>query len=194
MMSDFEKMDVILRNDTVNSIERELSNVLGKSGSHCDNESNKQSGENDSHENDFGHYVHENIIARQDRFQETMKTFTSEYNMRQSLEMDSMMSMMHSQIYRAISATIAERVLPEIQNVVSSMSSAGNHDTEASLAPNSQENTEKNNGFNSKITKITHGPPVILETTGTIFLTSSLKKISMRNRKMEIVTIFLRFL
>ena len=64
MMSDFENMDVILGNDNVNSIERELSNVIGNSGSHCDNESNLQSRENDSHENDFRHYVHENMIPR----------------------------------------------------------------------------------------------------------------------------------
>ena len=67
--------------------------------------------------------------------------------------MDSKMSMMHSQISRAIGAAIAEKVLPEIQNIVSSMSSSGNQDTEASLSPNSQENTERNNGFKSKITK-----------------------------------------
>ena len=79
-MSDFENMDVILGSDHVNPIERELSNVIGNSASHCDNESNLQSRENESRENDFGHYVHENIIPRQDRFQETMETFTSEFN------------------------------------------------------------------------------------------------------------------
>ena len=70
-----------------------------------------------------GLYVHDNIIPRQDRFQETMETFTSEFNMRLSQQMDSMMSMMHSQIHRAISTALAERVIPEIQNIVSSMSS-----------------------------------------------------------------------
>ena len=64
-----------------------------------------------------------------------------------------MISMLHSQINRAISAAKAERIIPEIQNIVSSMSSSGNQDTEASLSPNSQENTERNNGFKSKITK-----------------------------------------
>ena len=125
-------MDVILGSDNVNPIERELSNVIGSSASHCDNESNLQPRENDSHENDFRHYVHEDMIPRQDRFQETMETFTSEFNMRLSQEMDSMMSMMHSQINRAISTAIAERVIPEIQNIVGSMSSSGNRDTEVS--------------------------------------------------------------
>ena len=135
------------------SIERELSNVIGNSGSRCDDESNLQSRGNDSHENDFGHYVHENMIPRQDRFQETMETFTSEFIMRLSQEMDSMMSMMPSQISRAISTAVARRVISEIQNIVSSMSSSGNRDTEASLSPDSQENTGGNNGFKSKITK-----------------------------------------
>ena len=37
--------------------------------------------------------------------------------------------------------------------MVSSMTSLGNCDTEASLSPNSQENTERNSGFKTKITK-----------------------------------------
>ena len=65
------------------------------------------------------------MIPRQDRFQETMETFTYEFNMRLSQEMVSMMSMMHNQTNRAISTAIAERVIPEIQNMVSSMSSWG---------------------------------------------------------------------
>ena len=64
-----------------------------------------------------------------------------------------MMSMMNSQISRAINTAIAEGVIPEIQNMVSSMSSSGNWDTEASLSPNSQENTETNSWFKTKITK-----------------------------------------
>ena len=51
-----------------------------------------------------------------------------------------MMSMMHSQINRAINNAIAEKVIPEIQNIVISMSSSGNRDTEASVSPNIQEN------------------------------------------------------
>ena len=64
-----------------------------------------------------------------------------------------MMSMMHSQINRAISNAITERVIPEIQNIVSSMYSSGNRDNEASLSPCSQENRENPSGLRSKITK-----------------------------------------
>ena len=64
-----------------------------------------------------------------------------------------MMSMVHSQINRAINTAISERVIPEIQNKVSSMSSSGNKDTEASMSPSSQENRENPSGLRSKITK-----------------------------------------
>ena len=97
MMSDFENKDVMLGNDNANAIEREFSNVIGNSENHCDAGSNLQSRKNDSHENDFEHFVHENMIPRQDRFQEAIETFINEFNMRLSQEMDSMMSMMHSQ-------------------------------------------------------------------------------------------------
>ena len=92
------------------------------------------------------------MIPRQDRFQETMETFTSEFNLRRPQKMDSIVFMMHRQINRAINTAIAERVIPDIQNMVSSMSSLGNRDTEASLSTNSYENTERNSGFKTKIT------------------------------------------
>ena len=53
-----------------------------------------------------------------------METFTSEFNMRILQEIYSMISMMHAQINRAITSAIAERAIPEIQNIVSSMSSS----------------------------------------------------------------------
>ena len=67
--------------------------------------------------------------------------------------MDSMMSVVHKQINRAVSTAISERVIPEIQNIVSSMSSSGNRDTDASMTPNSQENRENTSGLKSKLTK-----------------------------------------
>ena len=143
MMSGFENMDVILGSDNVNPIERELSNEIGNAGSHCDNESNLQAKENDSRLHGIRHYVNENAIPRQNRFRETMETFTSEYNIGLSQEMDSMMSMIHSQINTAIFTAIAERVIPEIQNIVSSMSSSKNWDTETDSSPNSKKKRTK---------------------------------------------------
>ena len=60
-------MDVIHGNENVNPIEQELSNKIGNSETHCDDESNSQPRENGLHENDFEHYVNENMIPRQDR-------------------------------------------------------------------------------------------------------------------------------
>ena len=153
MMPDFENMDVIFGNYNINPSESGLSNVTGNSENHCDSESNSQFREKTSQGNGFGHYVHENIIPEQDRFQKTMEIFTSDFNMRLSQEMDSMMSMMHSQSNRAISSTKAERVIPDIQNSIRSMSSSGYRDTESDLSPDSQKIREDTNGFKCKITK-----------------------------------------
>ena len=64
-----------------------------------------------------------------------------------------MLSMVHNQTNRAISTAISERVTPVIQNIVSSMSSSGNSDTEASMSPISQEKRENLSGLKSKMTK-----------------------------------------
>ena len=40
LMSGFENLDVILGDDNINSIERELANVFGNPERHCDTESN----------------------------------------------------------------------------------------------------------------------------------------------------------
>ena len=63
------------------------------------------------------------------------------------------MAMMHSQINRVISSVISDRVIPEIRNIVSSMSSSGIRDTEASSSPNSQENKENNVRLKTKTLK-----------------------------------------
>ena len=52
-----------------------------------------------------------------------------------------------------IHQTSVYRVIPEIQNIVSSMSSSGNRDTEASMSPGSQENRENTSGLKPKLTK-----------------------------------------
>ena len=81
-----------------------------------------------------------------------METFTNETNLRLSHEMDSMMSVMHSQTDRAISSAIAERVIPETQSMMSSLSS-GNKYTESRSSSNNLENSDGTTVFNSKTTK-----------------------------------------
>ena len=153
MMSYFESMDVILGIENTNPIERDLSDVIGNSENFWNIESNSQFRGNQPQGNDFGQYGNGGTIPRQNRFEETKETFFSEFKMRLSQEMDSMMFLMHSQINRAITSTITGRVIPEIQNIVSSMSSSGNKDSESGLSPDNQEIREDTNGFKSKITK-----------------------------------------
>ena len=136
MMSDFENLDVMLRNSNNNPIERELADAIDQSSAHGDADTNVYQG------SEYRDYSHENDLLRQNEVRQSFETFSNEFNLRLSQEMDSMMSMMHSQINRAITAAIVERVIPEIQNFANSMSSTGHKDTEASLSPNSQENRE----------------------------------------------------
>ena len=147
MLSDIENMDVMLGNGSNNPIERELADAIEESSVQGDLESNEHLG------NQYACFAFENNLPRQNDIRQSLETFSNAFNLRLSQEMDSMMSMMHSQINRANSNAITERVIPEIQNIVSSMSSSGNRDTEASASPNSQENRECSSGFKSKIAK-----------------------------------------
>ena len=147
MMSDIDNLDVMLGNGSGNPIERELAEAIDQSSVHDDGEANMYQ------RNDYRDFPHENSEFRQNVVRQSFETFSNECNLRLSQEMDSMMSMVHNQINRAISAAISERVIPEIQNIVSSMSFSGNRDTEASMSPNSLENRENTSGLKSKLTK-----------------------------------------
>ena len=147
MMSDFENLDVMLGSTNNNPIERELTEAIDQSSTHGDADTNAYQ------ENEYRNYLHENDLQRQNEVRQSFETFSNEFNHRLSQEMDSMMSMMHSQINRAITTAIAERVIPEIQNIANSMSSTGHRDTEASLSPSSQENRESESGPKIKIAK-----------------------------------------
>ena len=147
MLSDIEKMDEMLGNGNDNPIERELADAIEQSSVQGDVESNTHL------ENHFASFTYENNPTRQDDVRQSFETFSNEFNLRLSQEMDAMMCMMHSQISRPINNAMTERVIPEIQNIVSSMSSSGNRDTEASISPNSQEHRECSSGFKSKFAK-----------------------------------------
>ena len=147
MLSDYDNLDVMLGNENNNPIERELAEAIDQSSAHGDDDTNVY------HENEFRDYLHENEPLRQNEVRQSFEAFSSEFNLRLSQEMESMMSIMHSQINRAITTAIAERVIPEIQNIANSMSSMGHRDTEASSSPNSQENRESAPGPKIKIAK-----------------------------------------
>ena len=148
MMSDIDNLDVMLGSGNENPIERELADAIEQFSVQGDYEANEYQSDN------YRIFAQENESLRQNEARQSFENFTSEFNLRLSQEMDSMMSMVHSQINRAINTAISERVIPEIQNtIVSSMSSSGNRDTEASMSPCSQENRENPSGLKSKVTK-----------------------------------------
>ena len=146
MMSDIDNLDIMLGNSGENPIERELADAIEQSSVQGDYEANEYRRDNYS-------FVQENETLRQNEVRQSFETFTNEFNLRLSQEMDSMMSMVHNQINRAISTAISERVIPEIENIVSSMSSSRNRDTEASMSPSSQENRENSSGLKKNIEK-----------------------------------------
>ena len=145
ILSDMDNLDVMIGNE--NPLERELAGVIDQSSAHGDMEIGSHS------RNDFRDFIHENEPHGQNDIRQSFETFSNEFNLRLSQEMDSMMAMVHGQINRAISTAIAEKVIPEIQNIVSSMSSSGNRDTEASTSPSSQENRNDLSGLRTKILK-----------------------------------------
>ena len=147
MMSDFENLDVMLGNGNNNPIEGELTDAIDQSSAHGDVETNVYQG------SEYRDYLHENDLLRQNEVRQSSETFSKEFNLRLSQEMDSMMSLKDSQMKRAITVAIDERVIPEIQNIANSMSSTGHGDTEASLSPNSQENRESASGPKIKFAK-----------------------------------------
>ena len=150
ILSDFDNLDMMLGNENNNPIERELVDAIDQSSAHGDADSNMY------HENVYRDHLHKNDSLRQNEVRQSFEDFSNEFNLRLSQEMDSMMSMMHSQINRAITTAIAERISPEIQNLANSMSSTGHKDTEASLSPNSQENRASTSGPKIKVAKRIH--------------------------------------
>ena len=146
MMSDIDNLVMMLGSGNENPIERELADAIEQSSVQGDHGANEYRGNNSS-------FTQENESLRQNEVRQSFENFTSEFNLRLSQEMNSMLSMVHSQINRAINTAISERVIPEIQNNVSSMSSSGNRDTEASMSPCSQEKRENSSGLKSKTTK-----------------------------------------
>ena len=152
MMSDFEKMDVVLGNENANPIERELTDTIHGSVSINGLESYSHIRRNPSNEKEIRDFSHKGEVPKQDRILESIQTFSNKINMRLSQEMDAMMSMMHSQNKRAISSAFSERVIPEIQSIISSISS-GNRDTESGSSSNNHENNTGTTGFKTKITK-----------------------------------------
>ena len=161
MMSDFDNLDVMLGSDNNNPIERELADAIEQSLVHEDTKTYTYPG------NEYGSFTYGSDSVRQNDVRQSFEVLSNEFNLRLFQEMDSMMSIMHSQINRAITTAIAERVIPEIQNIANSKSSTGHRDTEASMSPDSQENEENASGPKTKIAKkVSRSVGVLRDTTG----------------------------
>ena len=104
MLSDYDNLDLMLGNENNNPIERELAEAIDQSSAHGDDDTNVY------HENEFRDYLHENEPLRQNEVRQSFEAFSSEFNLRLSQEMESMVSIMHSQINRAITTAIAEEL------------------------------------------------------------------------------------
>ena len=72
--------------------------------------------------------------------------------MRLSQEMDWLMSTKHSQINRVTCSAINDRVIPAIQNIMSSLCSR-QPDTESGMSGSGHENSEQTSGLKTKIAK-----------------------------------------
>ena len=85
MMSDFENLDVMLGSENNNPLERKLADAIDQSSAHGDAETNAY------HGNEYRNYLHENDLLRQNEVRQSFETFSNEFNLRLSQEMDSMM-------------------------------------------------------------------------------------------------------
>ena len=80
----------MLGNSNKNPIERKLAEAIDQSSTHGDADTNAYQ------ENEYRNYLHENDLLRQNEVRQSFETFSNEFNLRLSHEMDSMMSMKHS--------------------------------------------------------------------------------------------------
>ena len=90
--------------------------------------------------------------TRSDRHLESMELLSEELNLRLSQVTDSLMNFLQVQITRAINSAINDKMVPEIQNIMGTLSS-GQRDTESGSSQNNQEDREGSNGLKTKIIK-----------------------------------------
>ena len=111
-MSDLDNLDIMLGKGNDNTIERELASAIEQSSVQENIE------DNINQRGDYRDFPYENDPLRQNDVKQSFETFSKEFILRLSQEMDSMMSMVHNQINRA-TVLLNLRVIPEIQNIVS---------------------------------------------------------------------------
>ena len=105
-----------------------------------------------------------------DRPLESMEMLSGELNLRLSQVKDSLMNILQVQISRAINSAINDRVIPEIQNAMDTLSSR-QRDIESGSSPNNHEDREGSNRFKTKISKTDSTSALVQETERTVILT-----------------------
>ena len=110
------------------------------------------------------------LLIRQDGLAESIEILSNEMNARLSQEMDSLMNLMQTQIIRAISSAIDDRVLPGIHNIMSSLPLDQNV-TETTTSPMSEVSVTFGKTRIQKVQRRTQGPHVIFWKIRTLRLT-----------------------
>ena len=152
MLSDSGNMNVMLADGNSNSIEGELGSLINVPERQHDFQSfpNRK---NASQENEIRDISNRNEPVKEERLIESINILSGETNARMSRERETMIDFMQTQISRATSCAISERIIPEIQNVVENLP-LNSHDVEpcTSLNDGGFGNVWKNT--NTKFTKI----------------------------------------
>ena len=110
--------------------------------------------------------------TRSDRHLESMELLSEELNLRLSQVTDSLMNILQVQITRTINSAINDKMVPEIQNIMGTLSS-GQRDTEPVRHQIIRIIQKDLTGLYLKLQKRTHGPRVIQETQTTVVLTNT---------------------
>ena len=115
MLSDYGHMDVMLGEGKSNSIERELDSLNNVPERQQDFQSFPNR-DVSSLENEIRDIDSRNEPVRESRLMESINMFSGEVNAKMSQEMETMMDVMHTQISRAISSAISERIIPYVRD------------------------------------------------------------------------------
>ena len=152
MLSDFENMDVSLSSDNGIPIDKELADTINSSINHNDTEALTQQRGSSSQEIEIRDIGDEKTILDKIGYLNLWNSFQTRLIGSLLQEMDSLMYVMHSQINRAMKSAINDRVIPEIQSTVGSLST-GHQDTGSGTSSNGQECCVQTSGSKTKITK-----------------------------------------
>ena len=159
MLSDYGNMDVMLGDGNSNSKERELDSLINVPGVQRDFRSFPNR-ENSSQGNEIRDIGNRNEPVSEERLIESIITLSGEMNARMSREMETMMDFMQTQISRAISCAISQRIIPEIQIMVESLP-LNQHGVEPCASTNEDRIGNMWKNANTKLKRRTPGPPVI---------------------------------